>query len=369
MEMHSAKSKRLLNFSSKSYVFWTAFLVTVIALWMSLQPVLKYGNITLYNPSFIIISLTSSWRVFGRLYSIVAIGLVVMAGISLDKLSLTYPARSKQIIGLCLVAIILEFSIFPLKAHTKTFNYNDTPPVYSWLKDNKRIRAVAEYPLDELPHGIYLSDYYTFQQVSKKPILNSILPNSPNASLRKSIAGISDPQTIPVLRALGIDVVNIRPNDLATRSASDTSPSASSNINLEQIFTHKSSSGNINSYKVKPGVRANYALTLPNLQYFQIFHRKDGGVNYMVDNDTLLKVVALPGGKTKDKITVGFTISTDSLRKATIVQNGELIWSGLLTNEPVNLKLDISPVHDITIINQRNAKPTNTVISNLQVID
>lgn len=206
------KHRKKIN-SSRPLFFdtWAVAILLIIATWVSLRPRFSVFGITFYNPSSIIIYLTSYWRVFGRLYVLVAIAFAVLSGLGLAKILKKYTAHRYWIFGICLLILVFELRVFVAHTTPPKFDYREAPIVYTWLKNNPDINALAEYPLDEPPQGKYLAHYYTFQQISGKPILNTFLPNSPQTPLRRSIAGINDPQTLPVLRALGINLVNIRP--------------------------------------------------------------------------------------------------------------------------------------------------------------
>lgn len=351
------------------FVGWTLSILTFIAAWFSLQPRVLIGGVTLYNPSALIIELTSSWRVFGRLYVLVAVAVTALAGIGLAKLLEKYPARRFWIISFCFLVLVIELRLYPIYNPVKSFDYNNAPPVYSWLKNNTKVNAIAEYPLDEIPQGVYLGEYYTFQEISNKPILNSLLPNSPQAPLRRSISGINDPQTLPVLRALGIDAVNIR--SIATsRNVSDVRDATLKNPGLSRIFSYRKSDVTIDSYLIQPGPLAKYALTIPSLQYFQISLTDDGSALFMVDNDTLLSIVRLPGTNTDDQVvSVNFVVSADSDRQTEIVQNGKIVWSGILRVKAQHVTIQVSPNYPLIIKNQKTESLTHVNLSKIQVIN
>ncbi len=360
--------KKRIGLDSQLFVGWMATVLCLLAIWISLRPKVSIWGITLYNPSSLIISLTSSWRVFGRLYALVIIGVGILAGLGLMNLIHKHPTRRYWVIGLIMFLLAGELWVFRPNTPGNNFNYTRAPSEYYWLKDNPNVRAVAEYPLDEPPQGSYLSDYYTLQEISKKPLLNTLLPNSPETPLRRSIGGINDPQTLPVLRALGIDLVNIRPVDSDNKKLDVRIP-ASKNTELQRIFSYNKVGFQVDSFIIKPGPVANYALVVPHLQYFQILLKTDGGVDYMLDDDTELAIVRLPNSVESNEVRVSFNASSDSERSATIVQNGKTIWSGTLSSDTQNISFNALPNHSVTIYNQKSAMLTHLTLSKLQVID
>ncbi len=353
------------------FVAWTALIFTILSVWFSLQPKSQLGSLTIYNPSYLVILLTPAWRVFGRLYVLVNLGFVTLAGLGLAELLRRYPARRWLLIGLSLVILVLELRVFPASALGPTFDYTKAPAVYTWLHNNPEVRAVAEYPLDEQPQGKYLAHYHTFQVISGKPLLNSLSPNSPGMPLRRSIVGINDPQTLPVLRALGIDLVNIRPITplTAAGTAFDARQAALTNPELERIFTDDHEIYKVDSFRIKAGRVADYALVIPSLNYAQIVLTSDGGAKYLVGNNIDLRIVKLPYSKSQAKsVVVSFDISSDSAREISIIQNGKVLWSGNISAPQQTLNFEASPDYPLTIYNQVSTQATLFTISRLQIL-
>ncbi len=367
-DYHAALKQPIVK-NPQLFVGWTALVLALFAMWVSLQPVVHVWRIPIYNPSRLIIALTPAWRVFGRLYTLVDIGFVTLAGLGLLRLLRKYPKRRYWIFFICLVVLAAELRLFtPLSYTATSFNYRNAPAVYRWLHNNHQVRAVAEYPLDEPPNGPYIPDYNTFQEISDKPLLNTLLSNSPEAPLRQSIVGINDPQTLPVLRALGVDLVNIRPADPVSLKH-DIRPAALNNKGLERIFSYKLSNHPIDSFLVKPGPTAHYALVIPTLQYLQIKLNASGGADYAEGDDPVLSVFKLPNAATSPAVTIAFNISADSERNATIIQNGTALWSGTLSSQTQSISLEASPNFPITISNQKSSVPAHMTISKLQVVE
>jgi hypothetical protein len=353
---------------SNLFVVWTTAFIVVFGIWFSLRPRDSIFGIPIYNPSAIVTALTPSWRVFGRLYSLVAMGFAVLAGLGLTKLTTKHHTRRYWIIAASLLFLVLELRSFPYSSLVTTFNYQQAPPVYSWLKNNSQISAVAEYPLDSPPQGAYLGDYYTFQTISGKPIINTLRPDSPETALRRSIYGINDPQTLPVLRALGINLVNIRPTNPKDMST-DMRPAALNNNELMRIFSYESSEHPVDSFTIKPGKRASYALEIPTIQYYQISPTHAGITNYLVGNNTLLSIIKLPGAAERSSVTASFNVTADSERQVSLIQNGRVVWNGVLNPQKRVVSFEASTSHNITIYVQETSQPIQLTISRLQIND
>ncbi len=357
------------RFDGLAFIAFTSLLLVFFALWISLRPRSYIGNFPVPNPSMLVIKLTSAWRVFGRLYMLVSIGAVTMAAVGLASLMTRFSGWKRILVFTGLfILMTLELRSFPASTVTTTFNYKDAPMVYEWLSTQSNVRAIAEYPLDEIPQGSYLGDYYTFQQISGKPILNSILPNSPNASLRRSIAGINDPQTLPVLRALGIDVVNIRPLNPDNNSLPDARYAARNNSELERVFSHESQHP-MDSFLVKPGYTAKHALTISPLHYYQLKYTTAGSVEYLMGSGTTFSVIELPGNTEGPRtITASFVVRADSKKNSAILQDGRVLWSGIIEGAPKQLILQVRSDKPFTIYCEDGSTQTQLYISELQIV-
>lgn len=337
-----------------NYVYVVAFLLAFIAIWTSLQPVFHIGQFPFFNPSKLIISITPAWRVFGRLYTLVSIGLICLAGLGLNALITKFPKYKYMLIIGSFLWVMLELSIYPLLNKAGTFSYSNTPSIYRRLASDTSVRAIAEYPLN---NAQYAAEYYTFQAVSSKPMLNSFLASSSSRALSQSIVGINDPQTIPVLRALGIDVVNIRPV-LQSNSSIDIAKSARQNTQLESYFSKKQSKSNIESFLITRGEVAEFALTMPDESSMSALLKSNGGAIYTFSNDFNFSVLPLPNARSNSKeASISFTISADSFRSASLVQNGKIVWAGILSPKSQSIEANVSVNETLNIYIQKNQIP------------
>lgn len=353
------------------FIGWLLVTFTLVSLLFSLQPKLKLGSIEVYSPSFLIISLTSVWRVFGRLYILVTIGAVTMAALALKQLTDRYRNYRIPIIIFAISMAIVDLGAASLRYRKPTFSYADVPYVYQWLGKNeheaKSTRALAEYPLEG--YG-YQADYFTYVQVSHKPILNANLHNSPQKNLKQSILGINDPQTIPVLRALGIDLVNVR--DITyKRSKLDIKirDSVRSNPQLKMLFTEKNKGDGIDSYLILQGKTASYALTIPATTQLRTILKPQGSVDYVASGNVNLVPEILPNAKPRKVVTLSFDMLSSTLRNATIVQNGKLLWSGSISNNKQTIRINALSDKPVNIYTEEGVPLAETTLRNLQIID
>src|SRR6185437_12016481 len=99
----------------------------------------------------------------------------------------------------------------PLSGSATTFSYvTDTPAIYQWARNQSDIQHVAVYPIIPVGQGgdplLYA---ITMQTIDQKQLLNSLMGNSPQDALHLSLRDLSAPQTLPALRGLGIDTLEI----------------------------------------------------------------------------------------------------------------------------------------------------------------
>lgn len=188
--------------------------IGLFAAWMALPPVKKFGIPT---GSYLLLDITLTWRTIARLYVVINIIAVTLFSICLlffkKYLGEKRKLLSKVLYVLVFAAIFVEYQAFPMfKGNSLgTFNYQkDANQTYYWLRDNEDISVVAEYPLERFGQESDIMTYYlTMQWIHRKPILNSLIPTSPEEINRSGIKDLSDPQTLPALKSLGIDTVII----------------------------------------------------------------------------------------------------------------------------------------------------------------
>jgi len=166
-------------------------------------------------PSDLILKLTSTWRIFAREYMAVDIAVVILFAIVLKCFSSIRPAKEHKLIA---AAILVGLFVLILGEYQITtpfdplvFNYaRDVPTVYHQIKNDKDIKAIAEYPIDRL--GIEYDSivyYLTMQTYHGKSLFDSALASDYKGDIHVALKDLTDPQTLPALRYLGIKYVVI----------------------------------------------------------------------------------------------------------------------------------------------------------------
>ena len=202
---------KTINSYNPQLVIASIIIIGAMGLIISMPPVKFHGIAT---PTYELLQLTETWRTLTRGYMLVNISLVAFSSLVLAYIARNYK-RHKGILVflfiLLMLGIIVEYQAFKPFTGNKlsTFNYQqDIPAIYAWLKEQKDIDVIAEYPLEiegrESDAGSY---YLTMQSLHKKRLFNSALSTSPQEKLRSGLKNLHDPQTLSSLRAFGVDAI------------------------------------------------------------------------------------------------------------------------------------------------------------------
>lgn len=191
-------------------VIYSLSALLLIGILFGLPPTRYLGIPT---PMRLVLDVTTTWRTISRIFMLVNIAVVVLAAIALYYylINRKISSRFKRIgFVVILAAIVIEYQAFPLfQGNTlTTFSYKkDTPAVYQWLKNQSNIKVIAEYPMESYGESDAPTYYLSMQFMHGKKLLNASSPESSMEPFRRSIKNIHDPQTIPALRALGVDAI------------------------------------------------------------------------------------------------------------------------------------------------------------------
>lgn len=204
---------KLVTYEPKILV-WGLFAILAVAVAIGFPPIIR-GHIP--TPSYELIQLTSTWRTLTRVFVIVNITLIALASISMvyliDKLKLN---KKKYLLGMMFVmvfgAVVIEYQTAktPFSGNSYgTFDYTKSVPShYQWLKQQTDIKTVAEYPLERSGgEGNSMAYYLSMQVVHGKKLFNGSLGFTVDEKKKTGLKNLYDPQTIPVLKAMGVDAI------------------------------------------------------------------------------------------------------------------------------------------------------------------
>lgn len=278
---------RYLHFEPKILVYGL-IAIALVALIIGFPPLIFHNIVP--TPSYELLKITSTWRTLTRVYMLVNISLVVLSAIFI-----TYFYRHFNLKKHLRLSIILFVSIFMVvfveyQAFTpfsgnglSTFNYDkDIPSQYTWLKNQQNIKTIAEYPLERSGGESNAMAYYlTMQVIHKKKLFNSALSYSPQEDMKTGLKNLSDPQTLPVLKGMGVDAVVVHGVD---KSEIEKIP------NVKILYLAPQASFNILSYTptVKNDIVAIIGLENMQAQHYAIalgkgFVRNTTIINSAVD--------------------------------------------------------------------------------------
>jgi len=336
-----------------------ALVLGVLAFVFSLPPTI-HGNFKL--PTYYLTSVISMWRVFARLYVLVNIALVLLASVALAALWVLL-RRTWQRVGLVLlvfVGVAVEYQVFPIPRPVWSFRDN-TPTVYYWLAQQSSIHAVAEYSLDEEATTGLPTLTRSYDTIDRKPMLNSALPASPQGPQRGSIRTLTDPQTVPALRALGIDTV-------ITHGVSGQDPIPGLQLIRQELTTPPTTSSffvpdgtffPINVYHVTPGPKLAYETTL---ETGFVPPKFDSPIHYeyVGGNGATLDLRALPGAPAAVTSQLCFSVAAFNLPTDVMFSiAGREVWHGSLnrdTYQPVQLTAKVG--EPVTLVTSRPGAAT-----------
>lgn len=148
------------------------------------------------------------FRIYARFGILVMLSVSVLAGIGLAGILQKMRSFKKRGVLLALIVLLICFEFAPTFP-APMINAVDPPPVYEWLARQTGDFTIAEYPLEND------SEYFFWQRVHQKRLVNGALPGTRADKVRKKIIDILDPKTPGILRYLGAKYVIFHPGKYA----------------------------------------------------------------------------------------------------------------------------------------------------------
>lgn len=191
---------------------WT-FTFALLALMMvifSAPPVSRFFGIPLYFPSHLLHKLFPMFRVYARFGMLVMLCVAVLAGIGLTYfLQRIRTAHHRSILVAIIIGVVmLEFANFPPYRTTRD---PEMPEFYHWLASQPQDVVVAEYPLVSFEEP-QTYQYLSYQKFHQKRLFNGAVLGTVYDSIRKELVDISRPETVSILKSLGVRYVIIHKN-------------------------------------------------------------------------------------------------------------------------------------------------------------
>jgi hypothetical protein len=191
------------NFYIGFFIFSACF-----AFICSMPPYIDLLFFKVYFPSYFIYKVLPMFRAYARFGVLVILSISVLAGFGLkfffERIKNT---RHKQLFaaGFCLF-ILFEFTNIP---PFRVTDISKVPSVYKWLGEQNGDFIVAEYPIAMTSPGEAFEnyDYLFYQTKHQKRLLNGAVAGTEAFEIRKKILKINDPETINILKRLGVKYV------------------------------------------------------------------------------------------------------------------------------------------------------------------
>jgi len=184
--------------------------VILFGVLLALPPIKLFGIMPL--PSYLLLKITTTWRILSRLYVVINIASITVFAAVVSFYSRTVDNKKfTKVIFVLALLIFFEYQVtIPFTGSNNTFSYkNSTPPAYLWLSQQDDTSTIAEYPMRKMGESAGMTYYLSMQVVHRKKLFNANTPLLKEEGLKDSLRNISDPQTVQVLGALGVDAVVI----------------------------------------------------------------------------------------------------------------------------------------------------------------
>ena len=215
------RKKGQLGINSKdrqtAYLF---FVIAIIAMILSAPPFIPLGDYQInyqtreviaeykiYLPQYFLYKIFPMFRVYARMGAIVLLAVCVMAAFSLKEILNRINTQKGKYIFLSLFTLVIfvEYAEFPSFRLTKV----KEPEVYKWLASQSGQFPIVEYPLGASDDPYTTYEYYFYQRMHKKYLVNGALKGTPADEFRKEVIDISKNETIDKLKRIGVKYILI----------------------------------------------------------------------------------------------------------------------------------------------------------------
>lgn len=345
-------------------------IIAAVAFLISLPPYFHLFGHRIPMPSGILSVFVQYWRVYARLIFVIHMALVVVGAVGLAILLKRIRSRA---LGIGLVALLIAVTFFeylsfnPFKRQDIWY-YGKLSSANRWLADQKDIKVIAVYPLVDQPNHL-ASLYTTEQRVHGKKMVNSGTISAKLTRLRASIAGLNDPQTLGVLKALGVQAVMTH-EVFQDRNVKDLQLAYGANE------AQAGYAADVDIYRINDSVApARYALVAAEgvTDVTDVYLHTRHYIN--PDNRASLQVMALPGvsANPQAKRRIRFDVATTSAYKKSdlVVMQGSRVLDVVKpeANSERTLEYEVIEGEPVRIQAAGAIAPDTIYLQNLRVIE
>lgn len=202
------------------HIIYLFFAVAISAAILSAPPFIPLGDYQvnletrevvaahkIYLPQYFIYKLFPMFMTYARMGAVVLLSLCIMSAYGLREILARINTQKMRYIVLSLFSLIVfvEYAEFPTFRLTKV----QEPEVYKWLASQPGSFPVVEYPLGASDDPYTTYEYYFYQRVHKKYLVNGALKGTSADKFRESIIDISRTETIDKLAGIGVKYILI----------------------------------------------------------------------------------------------------------------------------------------------------------------
>jgi hypothetical protein len=290
------------------------FLVLMLTVLVVVSGALSAGGLprTVTTPADLIFNVVPFWRVFARFFLVVDMAVVVLAAVALCML----PRNRWGGAALIGILLVIGFDLLALPPWQVYPYQQSVPSVYQVIEQQPSNTIIAEYPISETGDSPDLA-YLTYQVVHQRRIINAALPGTPRYGLEFAVADLSDPETLPVLRALGVTFVLIHDSLYAH-------PAVNSPV-ITGLHEVRSGDG-VTVYRIDPGPSAQYAITLN--QGFATHGLVEPASATTMTGTGQIGIWSFAG--TAPTLAISFEVTNLGMgaTELTVTQDGQVVWAG-----------------------------------------
>ena len=187
----------------------------VLLLLFSMPTKIHIFQLAIPTPTDILTSLVSVWRVLARAYIFALPVYLLIFASALHSILQIYkkPYTRNAVAALLFLFVCVDFlARNPLDTSSYWNIQKSIAPTYQLVAQDDDIKTLVEFPLREAPH-YRGSLYFTAQLYHQKNLINATqVANLDHTTLRESLMDLDNPQTIPALRIMGADAIQVWQN-------------------------------------------------------------------------------------------------------------------------------------------------------------
>ena len=166
-----------------------------------------FADYKIYLPQYFLYKIFPMFRVYARMGAVVLLAVSVLAAFGLREILVRINTQRMRYLFLSLFSLIIfvEYAEFPSFRLTKV----KEPEVYKWLASQSGQFPIVEYPLGASDDPYTTYEYYFYQRIHKKFLVNGAPKGTPADEFRKEVMDISKEEAVDKLSNIGVKYIII----------------------------------------------------------------------------------------------------------------------------------------------------------------